>query len=72
MGLKKVIHTYSKREVSDMIKKYKQLENLSMLGINDPDALSIYEKWKELQVVNLKKEKICDNIRGKTWSYGML
>ena len=56
--------------VAAMFKEYKQLDDLDMLGILDPDLLTPEQKRNALRAINLIKVKCDGKVKGRTCADG--
>lgn len=75
MSAKAGIKRFGDRAVAAMLSEYKQLNEGPMpgkpvFGCIDPNELSIEDKRKALEAVNLVKKKRCGKIKGRTCANG--
>lgn len=61
---------FGERAVAAMFKEYKQMDDKSVLGVVDPDALTPEQKKKALKTVNLIKQKRDGKVKGRMCANG--
>ena len=64
------IKIFQERAVAALIKEYKQLNDMCVLGVIDYDSLTAEQKAKALRAINLIKEKRDGKIKGRCCSDG--
>ena len=64
------IKMFQERAVAALIKEYKQLNDLCVLGVVDYDSLTTEQKAQALRAINLIKEKRDGKIKGRCCSDG--
>ena len=64
------IKRFQERAVAALIKEYKQLNDLCVLGVVDYDSLTEEQKARALRAINLIKEKRDGKIKGRCCSDG--
>ena len=62
------IKIFQERAVAALIKEYKQLNDMCVLGVIDYDSLTAEQKAKALRAINLIKEKRDGKIKGRCLS----
>jgi len=58
--------------IAAMLKEYKQLDDLEVLGILDPNSLTREQKWRKLRTIDLIKLKRCGKVKGRTCADGSI
>jgi len=70
MTAKKGILMYGEREVAEMLREYKQLNDLNVFVPENPENLMHKQKRDAPHAINLIKEKQCGRIKGRTCADG--
>ena len=70
MTANKGIKLLGEIRVAAMFKEYKQLDDLDVLGILDPDLLTSEQKRNALRAINLIKVKRDGKVKGRTCADG--
>ena len=70
MTVNKGIKLLGEVAVVAMFKEYRQLDDLEVLGILDPDLLTADQKKNALRAINLIKVKHDGNVKGRTCADG--
>ena len=72
MSAKRGIKLYGKKAIAAMFSKYKQLDDLIVLGRVDLKSITIAQKYKSLRTVKLIKIKRCGKIKDRTCADGSI
>ena len=70
IGANKGIKLLGEKAVAAIFKEYKQLDDLKVLGVLDPESLTVEQKRKALRAINLIKLKRCGKVKGRTCADG--
>jgi hypothetical protein len=70
MTATKGIKMFGEKAIAVMFKEYNQLNDMTVFGRTDPDALTSSQKKGALRAVNLIKEKRCGRLKGRACADG--
>ena len=72
MSARKGIQQFGQLAVAAMLKEYKQLDDLLVIGAVTPESLSKQERRRALRAINLIKLKRCGKVKGRTCADGSI